>query len=153
MKLKYLKTFENFDDGDMGRFSDVESDDQDWLTHIKGEEEDEASCPCGTEGCPECSTEEDEDEEEFSDETNDFEDEEESVEDRVINRKRVWGDEVIEKKKNPFAKKAEDKKDDKKDSKKEDKKDDKKESGKGLTAKQKKLPVGLQKAILARKKK
>jgi hypothetical protein len=48
-----------------------------------------------------------------------------------------------------------DKKSDKKDDKKSDKKNDKEEKsskGKGLTAAQKKLPAGLQKAILAKKK-
>ena len=48
-----------------------------------------------------------------------------------------------------------DKKSDKKDDKKSDKKDDKEETlpkGKGLTVGQKKLPIGLQKAILAKKK-
>ena len=46
-----------------------------------------------------------------------------------------------------------DDKDKKSKKKKEDKDDDEEESTKGLTAKQKKLPIGLQKAILKRQKK
>lgn len=135
MKLKYLKTFENFGDEDMGRFSNMESDEQDWLNHIKGEESEEVGeegeeseeggCPsCGShnEECPDCQAMEDEEE----------------IEEPNVARRRVWGDEVIEKKKE---------KEEEKDSKKDSKKDS------GLSAKQKKLPEGLRKAIEARKKK
>jgi hypothetical protein len=69
-------------------------------------------------------------------ETCDHEEEEEA---------KVWGDEAIEEKKSTKFKKKEVKKDDKKG-------DDEKEV-KGLTAKQKKLPIGLQRAILKNKKK
>jgi len=146
--MRYLKTFENFASDDMGRFSDTDSDEQEWLTHIKKEEEEgeeesglrnefdeeeESGCPaCGGEGCPDCKPEEEEEEEE----------------NKPGFRRKVWGDEVIEKKKFNFEKKKSDKKEDKKD----DKKGDKKET-KGLSASQKKLPAGLQKAILAKKKK
>ena len=122
----------------MGRFSfsDSDSDEQDWLKRPTNQEEEEETCPCGTEGCPACREEEEEDE---------FIDDEEREEEPI--RRKVWGDEVIEKKKFNFEKKE--KKEDKKD-KKEDKKEEK---GKGLSASQKKLPEGLRKAILARKKK
>lgn len=136
MKMRYLKTFENFDD-DMGRFSEP-SDRKDLLNEPELDREEEIGCPCGTEGCPECEDE--------NDGLDGIEEEEE--ENHPEFRRKVWGDEVIEKKKFNFEKKKEDKKDDKK----EDKKDDKKESGKGLSAKQKKLPAGLQAAILKRKK-
>ncbi len=52
-------------------------------------------------------------------------------------RKKVWGDEVVEGKKTKDKKKKEDKKE---------------EEVTGLTPKQKKLPIGLQKAILKRMK-
>lgn len=66
---------------------------------------------------------------------------------KPVERRRVIGDEVVEKKKFNFDKKKGDKKEEK-----SDKKEDKKET-KGLSASQKKLPAGLQKAILAKKKK
>ena len=66
---------------------------------------------------------------------------------KPVERRRVIGDEVVEKKKFNFEKKKGDKKEEK-----SDKKEDKKET-KGLSASQKKLPAGLQKAILAKKKK
>jgi hypothetical protein len=153
MKMRYLKTFENFDHDDMGRFSGTDSDEQEWLTHIKPEDEEEeesglrnefdeegGECPmCHGEGCPECKPDEEEEEGEEEEHHPGF-------------RRKVWGDEVIEKKKFNFEKKKGEKKEDKKADKKEDKKDDKKET-KGLSASQKKLPAGLQKAILAKKKK
>lgn len=89
--MKHLKRFENFAQDDMGRFSDVDSDEQDWLTHIKKEDEMEE--------------EEDEMEEEEEDgleaefhEDEEMEDEEEEEEEH-IHRRKVWGDEVIERKK------------------------------------------------------
>jgi hypothetical protein len=141
MKMKHLKTFENFSDpNDMGRFTDTDSDEQEWIDHLKKDhneeeeesEEAEGSCNvCGGEGCPKCKPE---DEEEMEEE------EEEAGETGF--RRKVWGDEVIEKKKFNFEKKG----------KKEDKKEDKKEvKSKGLTAKQKKLPEGLRKAIEKKK--
>lgn len=154
--MRYLKTFENFTD--MGRFSDVDSDEQEWLDEIN----------------PSNELEEDEDEEYIDDEDYDVNGEEEEddfdeFEGEEPMRRKVWGDEVIESKKNKKkpdfmdvdkdgnkkesmkkALKDKDKKDDKKD-----KKDDKKEEkGKEkLSAAQKKLPEGLRKAIEAKKKK
>ena len=142
MKLRYLKTFENFSDADdMGRFTRHDSDEQEWIDHAseeRREEEEEECCSicngegcpdceeccavCNGEGCPDCEHEEMEEEEEITPE-NGF-------------RRKVWGDEVIEKKKE-----------------KEEEKEEKKEKSKGLTAKQKKLPEGLRKAIEKRKKK
>ncbi len=162
--MRYLKTFENFDFGD--RFSETDSDEQDWLSHVKqtkygseDEMEEEECAPC-----------------------EDDEMEEEEMEDTP----RVWGDEVVEKKKvnaglQAYLDKQKSKKGDKeekeeKGSKKakpdfldldkdgdkkepmkkaaKDAKEDKKEEkgGKGLTAAQKKLPEGLRKAIEAKKK-
>lgn len=137
MKLRYLKTFENFADSqDMGRFTETDSDEQAWLTHIKGEEnegpENEFSeeCPCGTEGCPKCKPEEEEEEM-----------------DNEPSRRKTWGDEVVEKKKFNFEKKG------KKEEDKKDEKAEKKEPKKGLTAGQKKLPEAMQKAILKKQNK
>lgn len=136
MKMRYLKTFENFGPNDMGRFSNTDADEQEWLTHIKPEEEEEEESGLGNEfeeECPECRGEgctlcEPEEEETSND----------------PRRRKVWGDEVIEKKKFNFEKKG----------KKEDKKDDKaeKKGKKGLTAGQKKLPEAMQKAILKKQK-
>ena len=145
--MKYLKKFENFD---LGRFNTEEgSDEQDWIEDVEDVE--------------------DEEDETYFDE-DEVEDDEESQDEESEMRRRVWGDEVVEKKKmNPGFKayldkqkaKKEGKKDEKesdkkdeKESKKDTKKDEKEVKGsKGLTAKQKKLPAGLQKAILAKKKK
>lgn len=102
MKMRHLKTFENFDPTDShSRFSGSDSDEQEWLTHIKPKEtgldnEFEEECPeCGDEsGCPSCKPE----------------DEEETP------RKKVWGDEVVEepikleRKKFNFEKKKDDRK-------------------------------------------
>ena len=162
--MKYLKTFENFDFGD--RFSNSDADEQEWLSHVK-----QTKYPEQTEEEEECAPCEEEEEEM----------EEEEMEDTP----RVWGDEVVEKKKvnaglqaylDKQKAKKEDKKEDKgskkakpdfldldkdgdkkepmkkaaKDAKEKDSKEDK--GGKGLSAAQKKLPAGLQKAILAKKK-
>ena len=77
--MKYLKTFENFDFGD--RFSAVESDEQEWLTHLKkdnelenSEEEEEEDDDCAP-----CRTEEEESDMQY--------------------KPKVWGDEVVEGKK------------------------------------------------------
>lgn len=151
--MKHLKKFENFaasDAEDMGRFTrpnldDADSDEQDWLKRDEFQDDfqdDECpecsdECPCGTDGCPSCGERDDDFENELDDNFDDEFDE--------PSRRKVWGDEVIEKKKFNFEKKK---------GKKEDKEDkDEKKGGKGLTASQKKLPAGLQKAILARKKK
>lgn len=124
--MKYLKTFENFDD-----FSNSDSDEQEWIDHRKrvtAKSENEFE----------------------SDDTDDENFDEDDVEEKV------WGDEeVVEKKKLPEglrkaieAKKAKSKGKEEKT----DKKEDTKKSGKGLTTAQKKLPAGLQKAILSKKK-
>ena len=75
--MKYLKTFENFDLGP--RFTDdsVETDEQDWLTRAKQIENEEESEEESEEDCEEC-----------DDEETDLE-----------SKPRVWGDEVVEKKK------------------------------------------------------
>lgn len=151
MKMKHLKTFENFS---TGRFDDVDADEQEWLDKVNQNKEgfEEEENEFGNEG-----QEEEEEEEEF-----DNIDEEEAEK-----KTRLWGDEpksdlTVEKKKmNAGFKayldkkkgKAVDKKDDKKSDKKEDKKEDKKVDNKGLSAAQKKLPAALQKSILAKKKK
>lgn len=139
--MRHLKKFENFDLGRFNTEDEIENefDEIEDMDDIDEIEEDEF---------------EDEDEDEEEDEM----------------RRRVWGDErVVEKKKmnagfkdfldKQKEKKADkeeksDKKDDKK-SKKDDKKDSKKDdkSEEGLTAAQKKLPEGLKKAILKKKKK
>jgi len=77
--MRYLKTFENFDLGP--RFTDdsVETDEQDWLTRAKHIENDEES--------------EEESEEEECEECDDEE------MDSLNSKPRVWGDEVVEKKK------------------------------------------------------
>ena len=84
--MKHLKRFENFAQDDMGRFSDVDSDEQDWLTHINKEEEED-----------EMEEEEDELEAEFQEE-DEMEEEEDEMEEEP-RRRKVWGDEVIERKK------------------------------------------------------
>lgn len=148
--MKHLKYFENYD---FGRFDDEEEKDN--LDEIDFTENDEDEF---------ANEVEDEDDDFYSDEDEEEEQEEES-------RIRRWGDEeIVEKKKiNPGfqayldkqkgkkgkkddekdSKKDDDKKDDKKDSKKDDKKEEPK---KGLTAKQKKLPEAMQKAILKKQK-
>lgn len=150
MKMRYLKTFENFTD--MGRFSDtgfdsVETDEQDWLDKINKSEEEEECEPCDT------------DEEEFEEETEEEEDDFDEFGGEEPVRKKVWGDEIIESKKS--KKKPDfldvDKDGNKKESMKKavkDKEDKKEDKGKGkLSAAQKKLPEGLRKAIEAKKKK
>ena len=84
--MKHLKRFENFAQDDMGRFSDVDSDEQDGLTHINKEEEED-----------EMEEEEDELEAEFQEE-DEMEEEEDEMEEEP-RRRKVWGDEVIERKK------------------------------------------------------
>jgi hypothetical protein len=153
--MKYLKKFENFD---LGRFSEMDSDEQEWLNHVKDINGDEYD-------------------------SEDVLDDEIEDEDEIEMRRKVWGDEVIEKKKvNPGfqayldkqkAKKGNkdeekgnkkskpdfldlDKDGDKKETMKKaarDAKDDKKEEPKkGLSAAQKKLPKPLQDAILKKQK-
>jgi len=145
--MKYLKKFENFDFS-TGR---IPADD----------EQPEVSDICKTCGCncttDECTCEDcdceaccakccDEDEVAPADTYADYR--RFGAKKPIMTRPTV-GDEVVdfnEKKKFNFEKKKSDKKEDK-----EDKKEDKKET-KGLSASQKKLPAGLQKAILAKKK-
>jgi hypothetical protein len=146
MKMKYLKKFENFSSEDMGRFSDDVHPTERSQEEGREEEESSTGCPnCGehNEECPECRAimsmrdEEQEEEEESQGEHDEFEEE----------PHRVWGDEeMTEKKKFNFEKKGE------KKEKKEPKKEEKKEGKKGLTAAQRKLPAGLQAAILKKKK-
>ena len=172
--MKYLKKFENFD---LGRFSD-EEENKNFMTQPDENEQ----------------TFDQEEEEIFNseDEREELkEEEEESHEDtyedeREEEKGRVWGDEVVERKKinagfQAYLDKKAGKKADKKEDKEEkggkkakpdfldlDKDGDKKETmkkaakdakdgkeekgGKGLTAAQKKLPAGLQKAIADKKK-
>lgn len=90
MKMKYLKTFENFTD--MGRFSDTgfessETDKEKWLDKINRSEEEEEFDTYNTD-----EYESDEENEEEEEEFDDFDSEETS-------RKKVWGDEIIESKK------------------------------------------------------
>jgi hypothetical protein len=79
--MRYLKTFENFDLGP--RFTDdsVETDEQDWLTRAKQIENEEES---------------EEESEEYEDDCEECDDEET---DSLESKPRVWGDEVVEKKK------------------------------------------------------
>ena len=170
--MKYLKTFENFD---LGRFSE-EDEKQAWMNE-----------PQETEDVEDV---QDEREHDLEDEDDEYRrEEEESQEEEEENEgdpSKVWGDEVVEKKKinagfQAYLDKKAGKKADKKEDKEEkggkkdkpdfldldkdgdkketmkkaakDAKDGKEEKGaKGLTAAQKKLPAGLQKAIAAKKK-
>lgn len=112
--MKHLKKFENFYLNDVPR-EDEEIDEQDYLDRVRPMTEvspDDEDCDPSVEDC------EDEDE------------------DSVPRRRRVWGDEVDEKKK--YSKKES---------------DDSPKSAVKLTAKQKRLPKSLQDAILRRKKK
>jgi hypothetical protein len=170
--MKYLKTFENFD---LGRFSE-EDEKQAWINE-----------PQETEDVENVQDEREYDLEDKDDEYRREEEEESEEEENDGNSSRVWGDEVVEKKKinagfQAYLDKKAGKKADKKEDKEEkggkkakpdfldlDKDGDKKETmkkaakdakggkeeekgGKGLTAAQKKLPAGLQKAIAAKKK-
>lgn len=170
--MKYLKTFENFD---LGRFS--EEDEKKAYMNEPQETEDFEDV-------------QDEREHDLEDEESEYrreEEEESEEEENDGDPSKVWGDEVVEKKKinagfQAYLDKKAGKKVDKKEDKKEDKggkkakpdfldldkdgdkketmkkaakdaKDGKEEKGaKGLTAAQKKLPAGLQKAIAAKKK-
>ena len=170
--MKYLKTFENFD---LGRFSE-EDEKQAWMNEPQETEDVENV--------------QDEREYDLEDEDDEYRREEEEAQEEEENEgdpSKVWGDEVVEKKKinagfQAYLDKKAGKKADKKEDKEEkggkkakpdfldlDKDGDKKETmkkaakdakggkeeekgGKGLTAAQKKLPAGLQKAIAAKKK-
>lgn len=190
--MKYLKTFEKFGQFDLGRFSE-EDETRDFMNN-----------PQETEDAEDVHHEREYDLEDKDDEYRRAG--EENEEENEGEPSRVWGDEVVEKKKinagfqaylDKKAGKKADKKEDKKDDKKETKKsttkkettydkselkhpekadlnkdkkisgyekvrgkaiqnavqDEKEEKGaKGLTAAQKKLPAGLQKAIAAKKK-
>lgn len=143
--MKYLKTYENFDEQDLGRFSQEDMIEPENNIQAFDDDDDEYT------EYPEF-PEDMEDDDEFQDEE----------ENRIENR-RMWGDErMVESRKRSTKKedkcepncKCKDKKD-----KKEDKcgpnckcKDDK-EKPKGLTAAQKKLPEGLRRAIEAKQKK
>ena len=172
--MKYLKTFENFD---LGRFSE-EDEKQAWMNEPQETEDVENV--------------QDEREYDLEDEDDEYRREEEEAQEEGEGENegdpsKVWGDEVVEKKKinagfQAYLDKKAGKKADKKEDKEEkggkkakpdfldlDKDGDKKETmkkaakdakggkeeekgGKGLTAAQKKLPAGLQKAIAAKKK-
>ena len=148
--MKYLKRFENFD---LGRFNkEDEEENHEWVEDVEEVEDEEAQ--------EEAQEDEDEDENSEEDEM----------------RRRVWGDEVVEKK---STKKSSYKKSGLKNPKKADLNKDgkiseyekkrgkavqkavqgekeekgKKEESKGLTAAQKKLPEGLRKAIEKKNKK
>lgn len=143
--MKYLKKFENFD---LGRFSNEDEDNHEWVEDVEDVEDECETC------------DDDIDEDEIEDEENEM-------------RRRVWGDEVVEKKstktsykksglKNP--KKADLDKDgkisgyEKKRGKAVQKavqgeKEEKGKESKELTAAQKKLPEGLRKAIEKKNKK
>lgn len=181
MKMKYLKTFENFSDQDFGRFT--EEEDQLNGNENELENEDEFADKFA------------EDEDEFGDENDEFDDLEdeysseeegeghlkrfgdfdsgcktcggefdEEGEETEEDEEKVWGDELVEGKKNKFdkkdlvkaakesAKKISKFKDGCKNDKCKCDKEEKKEE-KGLTKAQKKLPEGLRKAIEAKKNK
>lgn len=147
--MKYLKTFENYSEFDLGRFSKEEE----IKNPVMGEESEEECEPCGSE---------EEQEDEYT-----FHSEEEEEYETTPHRIRRWGDEglhtatgIDEKKKAKPDFLDLDKDGDKKESMKKaakdaKEKDSKKEEkgGKGLTAAQKKLPEGLRKAIEAKNKK
>lgn len=165
--MRYLKTFENFDGFDLGRFSE---EDQELDNNLYGDKMigDEEECePCGTD-----EYEEEDDEYTFSSEDDeDFND--------VPSRIKRWGDEdsneigsLDEKKKGTSYKKSGLKNPEKADLNKDKKispyekargkavqksiqgeKEEKGSKEKGLTAAQKKLPEGLRKAIEAKNKK
>ncbi len=174
MKMKYIKTFEKFED-DFGRFSD---------------EEEQGCRQCGYENefDDEFNDNEFDDDQEFDDEEfSEFDNEEEfdefgedelgeedglEDEDDELNQIKRWGDEdenrpqIVESrkvKKDDIVKAAKEKakkitKEECKDGKckgkcKCDEKEKDKKETKGLTAAQKKLPEGLRKAIEAKNKK
>lgn len=133
--MKYLKKFENFD---FGRFNNDDNDDaQDWIEDV-----------------------EDVDDEESIDSFEDEDDnDEENLEDEREMRSKVWGDEVVERKKAKPDFLDIDKDGNKKESLRKAAKDAKKtkssvkENDKDLTAAQKRLPEGLRKAIADKRKK
>lgn len=182
MKLKFLRTFENFDEQDFGRFNDDEDtnlgsdyNEDDFDNEDQFDDEDDDCNTCGHE------------DDEFSNEIEDedhYGQEDQDEEDEEATRIRRWGDEeIVEKKKmnagfkayldkqkaNSKGKKGGKGKPDFLDL---DKDGDKKESmikaakekaekaikedekgKKGLTAAQKKLPEAMQKAILKKQNK
>ncbi len=128
--MKHIKKFENFylNDQDIPENEDdgtEEMDDQRYLDRVKNNRLEEVSPNDG-----DC---EDFDEDGKCDDS----------ESPAPIRRRVWGDEVIERKSN--------KSDDKK--KKKTEKENEKSKSNGLTAKQRKLPKALQDSILKRMKK
>lgn len=148
--MRYLRTFENFSEFDLGRFSEEEE----MKTPMMGEESEEECEPCGSD--------EDTKEDEYT-----FHSEEEEDYETTPHRIRRWGDEDLQTATGlDEAKKAKpdfldlDKDGDKKESMKKAAKDAKEKDSKkeekgekGLTAAQKKLPEGLRKAIEAKNKK
>lgn len=161
--MKYLKTYENFGEQDLGRFSKDEMDMNEPENNIQEFDDEEYYDEFDDDYREDDRNNDDEDN---YDEDGNLIDKEEDY--RAEDRK-LWGDEIMVE----SRKKLKDKKDDKcgpkckckeipkkgdkcgsdckcKD-KKEDKKEDK-EKPKGLTAAQKKLPKALQDSILKRQK-
>lgn len=143
--MKHLKRFENF-----GRFENEEKDseldndfeDNEFEDFGNDIDTDEVCDVCGT---TECGYDHGAD----KDEDDDYEDDEDDI--------KKWGDEeIVEKKKINAGFQAyldkQKEKNSKKDKKEDDKEDKKETKTKGLTAKQKKLPEAMQKAILKRQK-
>ena len=142
--MKHLKRFENFD---LGRFNN-EDDNHEWVDDVEEVDDDV-----------------------YDDEFDELEDEDEIEDEENEMRRKVWGDEVVEKKKTFTYKKSGLKNPKKADLDKDGKisnyekkrgkavqksvQGEKEEKGKekGLTAAQKKLPEGLRKAIEAKNKK
>ena len=176
--MRHLKSFKKFENFDSDEYNDINSDEFKDINHDSVSHNDEEGCAfCDGEGCTECDhghekrfsrigrdefdgLEDDENlEDEFGDDNDDFDrfhasdlDEDRPLRERR-NSRLSRNRRILEKKK---ADKKEDEKKSKtkKSSKKEDDEEvEDKKSSKGLTAAQKKLPAGLQKAILARKKK
>ena len=144
--MKYLKTYENFDEQDLGRFGQEEMDINNPENNIQSFNDDEFN------------------DDEFNDDEFNDDDFEEEMEEDDENRyrtedRKLWGDERMVESRKRFDKK--DKCGPNCKCKKEDKcgpnckcKDDKeKGKEKGLTAAQKKLPEGLRRAIENRNKK
>lgn len=145
--MKHLKRFENFDFGrfnyedDENKSANSDFDQNDFDQNEEIEEIDDQN-----------------DIDELGEKQDHYGQEDIEEEEEETNRIKRWGDEeIVEKKKiNPGfqayldkQKEKNAKKDDKKSDKKDDKKEDKKDTkAKGLTAKQRKLPEAMQKAIL-----
>jgi hypothetical protein len=87
--MKMIKKFEDFD---LGRFSNTDADEQEWLDHVKGEQEQEIDNEIEIS---------DLEEDDFYTRDDDFSDNEEEEEDceeceTEVPIRKTWGDEVIE---------------------------------------------------------